>query len=301
MNNGYNDKRVKDFVDHLVLRLYNDLRMRTHFPVIIETDNNRFFNRLIFDYLHENEDTSYPAMELYGWMEEDQESALSHIFTLDQIKHVRFFLGTHLKDWHDFVNVMLTDKNPDINQALKLEHPAFEKERRIFRNKLNKFYTHPLVTELLDQGKLDYLLLDFFEKMCSQYIEGMIYTGPTLAQTYILENPVVKALVDVGILYERKYFSVLQMSRRTYIKYAIEFYRERRAKMSAFEKLEYQRYNKKHGMSRFMQELAYSQIYKDKYMYEEPKLDLKHEIRDYYPASDPDTMNNSSGYHFLLF
>jgi len=103
LNNNYNDKRVKDYIDHIILRLYDDLRMRTHFPVIIETNQNRFFNRLMFDYLHEREDTSYPALELYGWMEDDQENALSHIFTVDQIKHARIFLGTHLKDWHDFV------------------------------------------------------------------------------------------------------------------------------------------------------------------------------------------------------
>jgi len=54
-------------------------------------------------------------------------------------------------------------------------------------------------------------------------------------------------------------------------------------------------------MGRFMQELAYSQIYRDKYSFEEPKMDMRYEIKDYYPPGDPDTMMNSSGYHFILF
>ena len=43
--------------------------MRTHFPMIMETNDNRFFNRTMFDYLHEREDMSYPAMEIYGYNE----------------------------------------------------------------------------------------------------------------------------------------------------------------------------------------------------------------------------------------
>jgi len=54
-------------VDHLCLRLYDDLRMRTNFPVIIESNYSRFFNRKIFDYLHERENISYPALELHGY------------------------------------------------------------------------------------------------------------------------------------------------------------------------------------------------------------------------------------------
>ena len=71
--------------------------------------------------------------------------------------------------------------------------------------------------------------------------------------------------------------------------------------MSVLEKQKYKSYNKKHGMGRFMQELAYSQIYRDKYSFEEPKMDMRYEIKDYYPPGDPDTMMNSSGYHFILF
>jgi len=36
-------------------------------------------------------------------MEDDQEKALAHIFTKDQLKKASHVFGTNLKDWHNFV------------------------------------------------------------------------------------------------------------------------------------------------------------------------------------------------------
>ena len=40
-----NDKRVNEYLDHLVLRMFNVMDSRTHFPIIIESRKNHFFNR----------------------------------------------------------------------------------------------------------------------------------------------------------------------------------------------------------------------------------------------------------------
>jgi len=83
--------------------------------------------------------------------------------SLEPISKIGMTSSSKIRDFKKYSqlppsSIMLTDKNPDINKALSLQHPQFEKERRIFKNKLNKFFTHPLVADLLDQEVLDYLV-----------------------------------------------------------------------------------------------------------------------------------------------
>lgn len=60
------ESRAKDWVDHLLMRLYTDLNRRTHFPVIIESNYSRFFHKQIFEMLKIEDDVTYPTIELYG-------------------------------------------------------------------------------------------------------------------------------------------------------------------------------------------------------------------------------------------
>ena len=68
---GVIEQRITDFVDHLILRTFDDVRMRTHFPIIIESSNNRYYNRDIYNDLHIRDDVSYPAVELYGYFKDN--------------------------------------------------------------------------------------------------------------------------------------------------------------------------------------------------------------------------------------
>ena len=53
-------------------------------------------------------------------------------------------------------SVLLADDKMNFSDALKLKHSVFLKEKNIFRNKLNKLYTHPLVVDLVDKGILEF-------------------------------------------------------------------------------------------------------------------------------------------------
>lgn len=79
MNSYRFDKQVYDFLDHIILRTYTNKNMRTHFPIIIESNNNRFFSREIFDVLG-IKNFDFPIIEMYGFIYEDLENSLGHIF-----------------------------------------------------------------------------------------------------------------------------------------------------------------------------------------------------------------------------
>ncbi len=40
-----NDNRIKEFLDHLTLRLFSVYDSRIHFPILIESGNHNYFNR----------------------------------------------------------------------------------------------------------------------------------------------------------------------------------------------------------------------------------------------------------------
>lgn len=49
------DKRALDYLDHLILRLFNHQGFRRHFPVILEHNDPLFFNYGMANYLQEKE------------------------------------------------------------------------------------------------------------------------------------------------------------------------------------------------------------------------------------------------------
>lgn len=52
-----------DFLDHIILRLLTNKNMRTHFPIIIETNKHRLFSKDIFDMLNKKNNL-FPFIEL---------------------------------------------------------------------------------------------------------------------------------------------------------------------------------------------------------------------------------------------
>lgn len=47
------------------MRLHDDSKERTHFPVVIETSNSRFFTRELYEMMHIPY-TMFGVIELYG-------------------------------------------------------------------------------------------------------------------------------------------------------------------------------------------------------------------------------------------
>ena len=96
---SYPDQRIKDLLDHLLLRLFTETKCRTHFPVIIESTKSRFFNRTMWEMMHQCEEL-FPAIELYGLDREEIPNYLSEIYNIHQINLLRKILGQNPNDWH---------------------------------------------------------------------------------------------------------------------------------------------------------------------------------------------------------
>ncbi len=54
-------------------------------------------------------------------------------------------------------------ENQSFEDILALNHEAFDKVKNEFEYRLNKLYTHPLLGDLLDNGEIDYAILDILE------------------------------------------------------------------------------------------------------------------------------------------
>lgn len=52
------------------MRSFQDIDHRTHFPIIIETSNSKYFNRDIYDFLSAKDSKHFVSLELYGFDKE---------------------------------------------------------------------------------------------------------------------------------------------------------------------------------------------------------------------------------------
>lgn len=46
------NREFYDFLDHVLLRLFTKNGIRSHFPILIESRDGKFFNREIFEMMH---------------------------------------------------------------------------------------------------------------------------------------------------------------------------------------------------------------------------------------------------------
>jgi len=75
----------------------------------------------------------------------------------------------------------------------------------------------------------------------------MLYTGRPVGQVF-MENPVVQALLDVNICYNRKYFSYLQLTKMSYLTFVEEYIQDVKKKFTMRDKLRYKTFKLKHGL-----------------------------------------------------
>ena len=101
------DNRIKDLFDHIVLRLFTDTKCRTHFPIVLESNKSRFFNRVIWQMLHQSEEY-FPTIELLGYNLDDIPNNLSEIFNYHQLNVLTRTLGGNPGDWHGVTKYFLT-------------------------------------------------------------------------------------------------------------------------------------------------------------------------------------------------
>ena len=116
-----------------------------------------------------------------------------------------------------------------------------------FKNRINKLFTNPLLGDLLDNGEIDYALLDVFEEFV-RHQDVYIAIQSKYAKQEFMRYPVIKALLDSNILYKSKYYDQLYVEHQLYNEVLKEWVTERKDAMNGFENASYKLYRKVKGL-----------------------------------------------------
>jgi hypothetical protein len=91
--------------------------------------------------------------------------------------------------------VKARSENQTFEDILALKHEAFDKVKNEFEYRLNKLYTHPLLGDLLDNGDIDYAILDFLDGLINNKKYIMIISTEYASQEFMKYN-IVRAMLD---------------------------------------------------------------------------------------------------------
>ncbi|CDW78409.1 UNKNOWN [Stylonychia lemnae] len=206
-----------DYFDSLLLRLHNSqpLWYRNHFPVIMESNMSHYLNEEIYNDLQQP-DYVIPTVEMLGFEMEDRATLMEPIFNRDQMKAINRKLGPSMY----FITVF---------------------------TELNKLYLHPELGDLLDNGDIDYAILDALEEFSNKakfYLDISNYH--TLQE--FMKYPIIRALLSNNILYKSKYYNILHIEHQFYVPILREYVKEKKSKMTKYEFLRYRWYRKVNGI-----------------------------------------------------
>lgn len=154
------DQRAKDWLDALIIRLYNGERYRKHFPVILESSSWLYFNFELFDRLNLWQ-LSIPTLDFEGFNLQSITPPLSKIYNIDQIKLIHFNFGNCIYHVHMLTEIAIrsNQKLTSLVERAPIDLPEFTKVRNIFYNRMSKVYLNPKLGPELDSGEIDYLIL----------------------------------------------------------------------------------------------------------------------------------------------
>lgn len=119
------------------------------------------------------------------------------------------------------------DRN--FEDILKLDDPYFRLVKKEFEHRLNKLYTHPLLGELLDNGEIDFAILDFIEQLFEISKDGKTYLDPNARAGYLAMvcdretrfGRIFQAAIDLNIVYKSKYLDMMYLEHNLYSQYVL--------------------------------------------------------------------------------
>lgn len=136
---------------------------------------------------------------------------MKSIFNTDQMSEVDKKLGKSIYFLNIFTElVKARTENQSFEDILALNHEAFEKVRNEFVYRLNKLYSHPLLGDLLDNGEIDYVILDVFEGLLKNK-KKTLSIGTEYASQEFMKYPIIRAILDSNIVFKSKYYSELNV------------------------------------------------------------------------------------------
>ena len=99
-----NDLRAVDWLETVIMRFYNSVRFRRHFPIILESNRSLYFGFELFDKLNLN-NLWIPNLDFEGYSMNAKFAGLSQIYNNDQIKLMNSYLGDSIYHTHLFTEI----------------------------------------------------------------------------------------------------------------------------------------------------------------------------------------------------
>jgi hypothetical protein len=150
------------------------------------------------------------------------------IFNIDQMSEVDKKLGKSIYFLNIFTEYSLSPltfpfvrlvkartENQSFEDVLALNHESFDKVRNEFEYRVNKLYSHPLLGDVLDNGEIDYVILDVFEGLLKNK-KKTLYIGNDYGMQEFMKYPIIRALLDYNIVFKSKYYSEMNIEHQLY-------------------------------------------------------------------------------------
>jgi hypothetical protein len=202
-------------------------------PIILE-GGSFYFNTQIYDDLNLLE-TAFPTLEWEGAESlKEMEDLFSHIYNKDHIQLISRNIGKNLHYWRVFTDnlIHIQDKNPDFYKLLDCNGPEWDKEYQKFCYKINSMYDRPEVEYLLNNGTLNFAILDVLSNFFKSPV--IMVMGPIGEE--IKQKSIIRVFIELGLLYPQKHNSYLYCL-KIHSKFFEKYYKQAIKKMTLSEKI----------------------------------------------------------------
>jgi hypothetical protein len=112
---------------------------------------------------------------------------------------------------------------------------------------LNHLYLHPKIGDLLDSGEIDFVLLNIFEELANSS-GNALSANSYYARNELIISPLFEALFDCNILWKSKYYDYFCIENKLSAQVIIDWCKNKKAAMNAYDKLMYKLYKKSKGI-----------------------------------------------------
>jgi hypothetical protein len=154
--------------------------------------------------------------------------ALNHIFNEDQLEEMSYSVGSSVMFTRLFTEVCKQmSAEQTFMELLQLNDPYFSQVKTEFQHRLNKLYVHPKLGQHLDDGSIDFVLMQVLEQLI-RYPDEAFSANSDFCRNELLVSDVFEALFDNNIIFKQKYYEVFHVEHRLYIEVIRSWLMERK-------------------------------------------------------------------------
>lgn len=201
------ESRPMDYLHRIMLRLYNNSGYRNHFPIVLETHKNFYFDRVIYDKLWEMKYTFPSLVYLPTQFWNNIEKTLDKILNNYQKTYtIEMLRDSSICYYDSYVEAI---KANDQTLGFPNTGKLIPSELTKFLYKINKLYVHPSMSLALDKGTIDSEVLDAltqWKKLFSKHYTPYIALRREVYDNEWLRQPITIAMLEENIIFYNKYF-----------------------------------------------------------------------------------------------